>query len=131
MKKLKAYREAIAMAEKVYSREPFAKELPHYNRILSGRIHEVERSEIRGSGYVIHTLEAGPFLRNKCFADAIREVVSLGEDADTTGAVAGGLAGTYYGIEGIPKEWLEKIEAREYAGEIINAFVDSLLGCQR
>ena len=58
-------------------------------------------------------------------------MVSLGEDADTTGAVAGGLAGTYYGIEGIPKEWLEKIEAREYAGEIINAFVDSLLGCQR
>ena len=100
---------------------------------MRGRIHEVKRNEIRGSGYVVHTLEASlwAFLRNNSFADAIREVVSLGEDADTTGAVTGGLAGTYYGINAIPKEWLEKIEAREYAGGIINTFIESLLGWQK
>ncbi|WP_232054789.1 ADP-ribosylglycohydrolase family protein [Thermococcus sp. 2319x1] len=130
MDKLEAYHEAIETAEKVYSREPFAEELAHYGRVLRGKIHEVERNRIRGSGYVVHTLEASlwAFLRNNSFADAIKEVISLGEDADTTGAVTGGLAGTYYGIDAIPREWLEKIEAREYAEEIINAFIDSLLG---
>ncbi|AEH25190.1 ADP-ribosylglycohydrolase family protein [Pyrococcus yayanosii] len=133
MDKLEAYHKAIETAEKYYSRESFAKELAHYERILSGRIHEVEQSEIRGSGYVVHTLEASlwAFLRNESFADAIKEVVSLGEDADTTGAVTGGLAGTYYGIDAIPGEWLERIEARDYAGGIINAFIDSLLGRQK
>ncbi len=128
--KLGAYHEAIATAKRFYSRGPFIREITHYERVLSGRIHEVKRNEIRGSGYVVHTLEASlwAFLRNESFADAIREVVSLGEDADTTGAVTGGLAGTYYGIGAIPEEWFEKIEAREYAGEIINAFVNSLLG---
>ncbi|QDA31333.1 ADP-ribosylglycohydrolase [Thermococcus indicus] len=134
MDKPGAYHEAIATAEKFYSIEPFAKELTHYDRVLSGRIHKVERSEIRGSGYVVHTLEASlwAFLRNEGFADAVKEVVSLGEDADTTGAVTGGLAGTYYGIDSIPKEWLEKIEAGEYVRKIIDEFVDSLLpGGQR
>ena len=130
MGKLKAYHKAIATAREFYSAEPFAGELAHYERVLSGRIHEVERSGIRGSGYVVHTLEASlwAFLRSEDFADAIREVVSLGEDADTTGAVTGGLAGTYYGIDAIPKEWLEKIEGKEYAGEIIDDFISSLVG---
>ncbi|ADT85209.1 ADP-ribosylglycohydrolase family protein [Thermococcus barophilus] len=133
MDKLKAYHKAIETAEKFYLRESFAKELAHYERVLSGRIHKVERSEIRGSGYVVHTLEASfwAFLRNESFVNAIKEVISLGEDADTTGAVTGGLAGTYYGIGAIPQEWLEKIEAKEYAGEIINTFIDSLLGRQK
>jgi len=128
MDKMEAYLEAITTAEKFYSTEPFDKELAHYKRIVTGRIHKVGRGEIRSSGYVVHTLEASlwAFLRNESFADAVKEVVSLGEDADTTGAVTGGLAGTYYGIEAIPKEWLEKIEANDYAEGIINAFVESL-----
>lgn len=87
----------------------------------------------RGSGYVVHTLEASlwAFLRTENFADAIRKVVSLGEDADTTGAVVGGLAGTYYGFEDIPGEWLKKIEAREYVSEIIDAFIENLIGQQK
>ncbi|CAD5244919.1 ADP-ribosylglycohydrolase family protein [Thermococcus camini] len=130
MEGLEAYRDAIATAREFYSAEPFAGELAHYERVLSGRIHEVERSGIRGSGYVVHTLEASlwAFLRSEDFADAIRKVVSLGEDADTTGAVTGGLAGTYYGIDAIPEEWLEKIEGKEYAGEIIDDFISSLVG---
>ncbi|NJE30098.1 ADP-ribosylglycohydrolase [Thermococcus sp. 18S1] len=128
MDKLESYREAIATAKEFYSRELFAKELTHYGRVLRGRIHKVEQSEVRGSGYVVHTLEASlwAFLRNESFADAVKEVVSLGEDADTTGAITGGLAGTYYGIDNIPGEWLEKIEARDYAEQIINTFIESL-----
>lgn len=113
MDKLEAYHKAVSTAERFYSKKPFAEELSHYERVLNGKIYKAERSSIRGSGYVVHTLEASlwAFLRNESFADAIKDVVSLGEDADTTGAVTGGLAGTYYGIEAIPVEWLEKIEA--------------------
>ncbi|NJE60383.1 ADP-ribosylglycohydrolase family protein [Thermococcus sp. 21S7] len=130
MDKFEAYYKAIRATEELYSEEPFAKELTHYERVLSGKIHEIGRDKIRGSGYVVHTLEAAlwAFLRNESFADAIKEVVSLGEDTDTTGAVTGGLAGTYYRIDNIPEDWLEKIETREYVEEIINAFIDSLLG---
>jgi len=133
MDKFEAYHEVIRATEKLYSKEPFAKELTHYERILSGRIHEVDRNEIRGSGYVVHTLEAAlwAFLRNNDYEMAVKEVVFLGEDADTTGTVVGGLAGTYYGLEIIPEEWLEKIEAREYVSEIINAFIESLLRQQK
>lgn len=130
MDKFKAYRKAAETASKFYSKKPFNKELEHYSRVLGGAIHSYDRAEIRGSGYVVHTPEASlwTFLRNESFADAIREVVSLGEDTDTTGAVTGGLAGTYYGIDSIPEDWLEKIEAREYVEEVINTFIESLLG---
>jgi ADP-ribosylglycohydrolase len=40
-------------------------------------------------------------------------VVNLGDDADTTGAVYGQLAGAYYGVEGIPAEWREKLAMRD------------------
>ncbi|MDV3104689.1 ADP-ribosylglycohydrolase family protein [Thermococcus waiotapuensis] len=50
-----------------------------------------------------------------------------GEDSDTTGAVVGGPAGTYYGFEAVPGEWLEKIEAKELIDRIVNDFVFSLI----
>jgi len=133
MDKFKAYHEAIRVSEELYSEGPFAKELTHYGGVLSGRIHEADRGEIRGSDYVVHTLEAAlwAFLRNDNYEMAVKEVVSLGEDTDTTGAVVGGLAGTCYGLEDIPEEWLEKIEAREYVSEIIDEFIESLLRQQK
>jgi len=39
--------------------------------------------------------------------------VNLGDDADTTGAIYGQLAGAFYGIEGIPEKWLEKIAFKD------------------
>ena len=129
MNKFNAYKNAISTVVEVYSKEPYVNELTHYERVLNSNIHKIERGEIRGSGYVVHTLEASiwAFLKNDGFVNAIKEVVSLGEDADTTGAVTGGLAGTYYGVNAIPKEWLEKIEKKEYVRKIIQNFIDSLI----
>jgi ADP-ribosylglycohydrolase len=39
--------------------------------------------------------------------------VNLGEDADTTGAIFGQLGGAFYGLDGIPARWLEKLHGRE------------------
>jgi ADP-ribosylglycohydrolase len=90
---------------------------------LSGRVAEIaggsfavkEPPQIRGSGYVIHTLEAAlwAFHGTDNFRDGALKVVNLGEDADTTGAVYGQIAGAYYGVEGIPAEWREKLAMRE------------------
>lgn len=84
-------------------------EIMLFNRLLKHDITDYSRLEIHGSGYVLHSLEASfwCFLHNSTYADAVLEAVNLGDDTDTTGAITGGLAGIYYGIENIPSEWLE------------------------
>jgi len=71
--------------------------------------------QIRGSGYVIHTLEAAmwAFHTTENFRDGALAVVNLGEDADTTGAVYGQIAGAFYAADGIPAEWRSKLAMRE------------------
>jgi ADP-ribosylglycohydrolase len=83
--------------------------------IAGGSFAVKEPPQIRGSGYVIHTLEAAlwAFHRTDNFRDGALKVVNLGEDADTTGAVYGQIAGAYYGVEGIPAEWREKLAMRD------------------
>jgi ADP-ribosyl-[dinitrogen reductase] hydrolase len=70
--------------------------------------------EIRGSGYVVDCLEAALwcFHRTESYKEAILGAANLGDDADTTAAVCGQLAGAYYGEGGIPASWLEKLAMR-------------------
>ncbi len=83
--------------------------------IARGSFAVKEPPQIRGSGYVIHTLEAAlwAFHRTDNFRDGALAVVNLGEDADTTGAVYGQIAGAFYGADGIPREWRDKLAMRE------------------
>ena len=46
--------------------------------------------------------------------------VNMGYDADSTAAIAGGLAGLYYGFDGIPRDWLEQLAAKEIIDECID-----------
>lgn len=73
------------------------------------------REEIRGSGYVAHALEAALWCtaRTGSFAEAVILAANLGEDADTTAAITGQLAGALYGMSGIPQDWLAKLAWRE------------------
>lgn len=84
-------------------------------RIAGGSFMTREPPQIRGSGYVIHTLEAAlwAFHRTDNFRDGALAVVNLGEDADTTGAVYGQIAGAFYGADGIPEEWRGKLAMRD------------------
>lgn len=84
-------------------------------QIAGGSFAVKEPPQIRGSGYVIHTLEAAlwAFHSTDTFRDGALKVVNLGEDADTTGAVYGQIAGAYYGADGIPAEWREKLAMRD------------------
>lgn len=77
--------------------------------------------EIKSSGYVVDTLEAAIwcFLNTNNYKDCVLKAVNLGEDTDTVGAVAGGLAGLYYGMEAIPKEWIGILSKKEWIMELI------------
>jgi ADP-ribosyl-[dinitrogen reductase] hydrolase len=68
-------------------------------------------SSVRGSGYVVESLEAALwcFSETDDFREAILLAANLGDDADTTAAICGQLAGAYYGMSGIPTSWLSKL----------------------
>ncbi len=86
-------------------------EINHFSRLLVDNIYELSENEINSSGYVVDTLEASiwSFLTTSNFKNAILKAVNLGGDADTTGAVTGGLAGLYHGIKGIPLHWKKEL----------------------
>ncbi|MBV6712495.1 ADP-ribosylglycohydrolase family protein [Paenibacillus chitinolyticus] len=85
--------------------------------ILGGSYRHKEPPAIKGSGYVVQSLEAAlwAFDKSSNFEDGALLAVNLGDDADTTGAVYGQIAGAYYGYDGIPESWREKLAMR---GEI-------------
>jgi len=92
-------------------------ELAHFGRICDlEELKNLDRNSISSSGYVIHTFEAAlwSLIRTNSLEDALLLAVNLADDADTVGAVAGGLAGLYYGYESIPEEWLSAIKKREW-----------------
>jgi ADP-ribosyl-[dinitrogen reductase] hydrolase len=79
--------------------------------IASGSYCDKMEDEIRGSGYVVRSLEAALwcFWVTDSFKEAILKAVNLGDDADTTGAVCGQVAGAFYGETGIPDRWLQRL----------------------
>ena len=83
-------------------------EIHLFDRILKKDIHEFTEENISSSGYVLHSLEASLwcFLNSNSYEETVLKAVNLGGDTDTTGAIAGGLAGLYYGYESISEEWL-------------------------
>lgn len=95
-------------------------EIKHYRRLFDLNFAALPQKEIRSSGYVVDTLEVAVWclLTTDSYAECVLKAVNLGEDTDTTAAVAGGLAGALYGMEGIPAKWLEKLKRREYIEEM-------------
>lgn len=79
--------------------------------ILEGDWRGKARASIKASGYVLHSLEAALWSigRSGSFEETILTAANLGEDADTTAAIAGQLAGAIYGVDGIPSAWRQKL----------------------
>ena len=88
-----------------WNKEPLCgKMLP----IAEGSFKRKKPPEIKGTGYVVDSIEAAlwAFYNSHSFEEGALLAVNLGDDADTTGAVYGQLAGAFYGESGIPKKWL-------------------------
>jgi ADP-ribosyl-[dinitrogen reductase] hydrolase len=79
--------------------------------IARGDYRSKSEGEVAGSGYVVRSLEAALwcFWQASNFRDAILRAANLGDDADTTAAVCGQVAGAYYGESGIPSTWLTRL----------------------
>jgi ADP-ribosyl-[dinitrogen reductase] hydrolase len=87
---------------------------PKITLIAHGEYRNKPIGEIRGTGYVVESLEAALwcFQQTDSFEAAILKAANLGDDADTTAAICGQVAGAFYGEYGIPKKWLEKLVMR-------------------
>ncbi len=114
----------------LYGDEDYSEALHRYDRLRNlDQFALLPEEEIQGAGYVVQTLEAAVWclLNTSSFEECVLKAVNLGRDADTVGAVAGGLAGAKYGLENIPERWRLALSRHEWAEGLINGFVDSLL----
>lgn len=83
--------------------------------IAAGEYRDKPVAAIRGSGYAVESLEAALWCvhHTESFRDALLAAANLGDDADTTAAIAGQIAGALYGVEAIPLEWRQVLHRRD------------------
>ncbi|MBD2680662.1 MULTISPECIES: ADP-ribosylglycohydrolase family protein [Nostoc] len=110
-----AYLQGLQDIQPIYSVREFLLEKPHFGRVFSGEIAKLPVEEINSGGYVIDTLESSLWclLNSSSYSEAVLKAVNLGGDTDTTAAVTGGLAGIYYGVENIPRQWINQIARKQ------------------
>lgn len=86
----------------------------------------VKENDIKSTGFVVDTLEAAlwGFFTTDGFREGALKVVNLGGDADTVGAVYGGLAGAFYGIDGLPVEWVHGLVKRDMVEGVVEGVVN-------
>jgi len=95
---------------------------PKIKAIADGGYSSKPISQIRGTGYVVESLEAALwcFHQTDTFESAILQAANLGDDADTTAAICGQIAGAFYGETSIPNTWLNKLQMRKEITELAN-----------
>lgn len=96
-----------------------------YSRFIElPKFIKLPETEINSSGYIVHTLEAALWclLNTNSYEECILKAVNLGDDTDTVGAVAGGLAGIYYGADSIADSWLGALAKKEYIEDLCDRF---------
>jgi ADP-ribosyl-[dinitrogen reductase] hydrolase len=88
---------------------------PEVMKIAQGSYKDKDPPEIIGSGYVIKSLEAAlwAFRNSDSYIEGCLKAVNLGNDADTTGAVYGQIAGSHYGVDKIPQKWVNIIAKKD------------------
>lgn len=84
---------------------------PGVRAIAEGRYLTKPAEAVRGSGYVVESLEAALwcFSHTESYREAVLAAANLGDDADTTAAITGQIAGAYYGLPGLPSAWLDAL----------------------
>ena len=111
--------------EQVLSPPVLSGKLPIKVEVIGqGHYLKKERQAVRGTGYVVESLEATLwcFAQTENFRDCVLMAANLGDDADTTAAQAGQIAGAFYGQSAIPSEWRSKLSMVDE----IRAMADSL-----
>ena len=94
--------------EGLWVRDPLVQSIA---RVAEGLFTDRHPPDIQGTGYVVDALEAAlwAFHRSDDYREGALLAVNLGDDADTTGAIYGQIAGAHYGAEMIPASWRAKL----------------------
>ena len=93
--------------------------------IAAGTYLTKDRDQVRGTGYSVQSLEAALwcFVTTDSFEDAVLAAANLGDDADTTAAITGQVAGAFYGVDAIPGRWRQQL----FMGDELEAMAVGLM----
>ena len=107
--------EVFMIAEALSGRDGDGALHPEVAAVAAGSFREKEPPEIVGSGFIVESLEAALWAldRTSTWEEGALAAVNLGNDADTTGAIYGQLAGAIYGVDAIPTRWLDRLVMRD------------------
>ena len=96
------------------------------DNIAKGSFKNKSPPEIRGTGYVVNCLEAAlwAFYNSTSYEEGALLAVNLGDDADTTGAVYGQIAGAFYGASNIPTKWIKKIAHQKMISDLADGLFE-------
>ena len=97
--------------------------MPKVQAIAAREYLHKRESQILGTGYCVASLEAALwcFAQTDSFEAAVLRAANLGDDADTTAAIVGQLAGAHYGKSGIPARWLVRLHQRAKIEKLADA----------
>ena len=109
--------------EGLWERSPLTERIA---QVAEGSFKDREPPEIVGSGYVVKSLEAAlwAFHRSRDFREGALLAANLGDDADTTAAIYGQIAGAHYGVEAIPAEWRKRLTMTAQIASIADGLYD-------
>ncbi len=93
---------------------------PNILDVVRGTYRDKNEDQIQGNGYVVKSLEGALwcFLSTDSYPAAILKAANLGDDADTTAAICGQVAGAYYGTSSIPEKWIEHLTLGRFIREL-------------
>ncbi len=124
-----AISKGLSRAQNFYGNlREFKEAFKNFERLFDKNFDKFFEDEIKSTGYVVASLEAAIWclLNTDNYKDLVLKAVNLGGDTDTIGAIAGGLAGAFYGLEQIPQNWLDVLKKKKYlekiAADFYNAF---------
>ena len=122
-----SYNEAVRYIAELYENQK-PEELGVYKRLLDKTLINCSSDEIRSTGYVVDSLEASiwAFFKGDSYEEVVLTAINLGGDTDTIGAIAGGLAGIFYGLSNIPRRWVQSVRKLEFIKEEIEQFEKAL-----
>ncbi len=114
-----AYRLAVEKLRGIYDKDS------DYYSELEWSIRPDDPAVGNGGGYVIDSFRSVRMvMQYDTFEMTLKKAVSLGNDTDTTAAIAGGLAGIYYGLNNIPKRWFDELRAKDLVNPLIDKLMD-------
>ena len=120
-------RDVLAVASSLLREQYEARELDDWSALLAA-LDLVEKWRLRdGRGYVVDSFWSAwdAFAGAASYPETIERAIRHGHDTDTTACIAGGLAGIYWGVDGIPGDWLVRMRGREIAAPLIDRLIEA------